>query len=63
MAHCLSLLKIDVACYGNHDFDFKPEHSLKLARTCGCPWLLGNIKYISTGKNLGEGLDYYVLEH
>jgi 5'-nucleotidase len=49
MAHCLVMLNIDVACYGNHDFDFSPEHSLKLARSVGCPWLMGNIKYISNG--------------
>lgn len=63
MAYCLSLLNIDVACYGNHDFDFAPEHALKLAQTCKCPWLMGNIKYIETGQNIGNGLDYYIKEH
>jgi 5'-nucleotidase len=39
------MLKIDVACYGNHDFDFSPDHALKLAKASECPWLMGNIKY------------------
>lgn len=26
MAYCINKLSIDVACYGNHDFDFPPEH-------------------------------------
>jgi 5'-nucleotidase len=32
-----------------------------LAKSCGFPWLLGNIKYSLTGKNLGEGLDYHII--
>jgi 5'-nucleotidase len=28
MARCLKMLNIDVACYGNHDFDYSPDHSL-----------------------------------
>jgi 5'-nucleotidase len=63
MVHCLKMLNIDVACYGNHDFDYSPEHSLELARACGFPWLMGNIKYLETGKNIGEGLDYHILTH
>lgn len=46
MAHLLAKLNIDVACYGNHDFDYAPEHALRLAKSCGCPWLMGNIKYV-----------------
>ncbi len=54
------MLGIDVACYGNHDFDFAPDHALKLAKAVKCPWLMGNIKYLNTGLNIGEGLDYYI---
>lgn len=39
-----------------------PEHSLELAKSCNFPWLLANVKYIKTDKNLGDGLDYYIME-
>jgi 5'-nucleotidase len=48
MVKCLKMLKIDIACYGNHDFDFHPDHALKLAKACEFPWLMGNIKYPET---------------
>jgi 5'-nucleotidase len=63
MAYCINKLNIDVACYGNHDFDFPPEQVEKLVKDCKFPWLLGNIKYISNGNNFGGGLDYHIIEH
>lgn len=24
---------------------------------------MGNVKYLDTGKNIGEGLDYYIMNH
>lgn len=63
MAYCIGQLGIDVACYGNHDFDFPPEQVAKLVSQCKFPWLLGNIKYINTGKNLGDGLSHYIAMH
>lgn len=63
MAHCISKLGIDIACYGNHDFDFVPSQVEKLVGECKFPWLLGNIKYSDTGKNIGNGLDYYIMKH
>lgn len=62
MAHCLRLLNIDIACYGNHDFDFPSDHALKLAKSCEFPWLMGNIKYIDTGENIGQGYNYYIID-
>ena len=63
MVHCFNSLKVDVACYGNHEFDFDSEHTLKLAKACNFPWLLGNITYTLTGKVLGDGEPYIVKEH
>ena len=63
MAFCINKLGIDVACYGNHDFDFPPEHVADLVKDCKFPWLLGNVKYQDTGKNLGGGLSYFIKEH
>lgn len=63
MSHCINQLGIDIACYGNHDFDYPPEQVSKLISQCKFPWLLGNVKYINTGKNLGDGLPYYITIH
>lgn len=62
MVHCLNTLKIDIACFGNHEFDFEIEHTLKLTKACNFPWLLGNITFSSTGKTLGDGLIEHVIE-
>lgn len=63
MVHALNTLKIDCACFGNHEFDFVSEHTLKLTKKCNFPWLLGNIKYQLTGKILGDAKPYIVKEH
>lgn len=63
MIHALNTLKIDVAQYGNHEFDFDDkEHTLELAKACNFPWLMGNINYIETGIPLGNGLPYVIKE-
>ena len=42
MTELLNLLKIDVACYGNHDFDFGEARLADISsRTC-FPWTLAN---------------------
>ena len=48
MVTCLNKLGIDVACYGNHEFDLQSNRTLSLAESCNFPWLLGNIKYKGT---------------
>lgn len=58
MVKALNSLNIDVSCYGNHEFDFEEEHTIKLAKACNFPWLLGNITNIKTGKILGDGIPY-----
>ncbi|KAJ3492853.1 hypothetical protein NLG97_g5098 [Lecanicillium saksenae] len=42
MAPLLDSLDIDVACYGNHDFDFGEGRLLELARQIRFPWTLAN---------------------
>ena len=62
MVHCLQMMKIDVACYGNHQFDYALEHTMFLANSCNFPWLLANIKNKQTQQNLGNGLDTLIIE-
>jgi 5'-nucleotidase len=45
MAHSLNQLHIDVACFGNHEFDYHYEHTVKMAKKCNFPWLMGNIRF------------------
>ena len=63
MVHALNQLKIDAACYGNHEFDFEKDHTLKLAKACNFPWLLGNITYAMIGNTLGDGEPYIIENH
>lgn len=42
MVPLLEALKIDMACYGNHDFDFGEERLKELSRKTSFPWLLSN---------------------
>ena len=60
MVKALNSLKIDAACYGNHEFDFEEQHTIKLVQGCNFPWLLGNIKNIQTKQILGNGIPYII---
>lgn len=62
MLHCLNQLGIDAACYGNHEFDYPHEHLIDLKNKSNFPWLLGNLTYLPTGQNLGEGKQYVIVE-
>lgn len=42
MAPVLDGLGVDVACYGNHDFDFGEARLLELAKQTSFPWTLAN---------------------
>ncbi|KAH7906966.1 Metallo-dependent phosphatase [Hygrophoropsis aurantiaca] len=57
----LNHLGIDVACYGNHDFDFGAEKLTELSSKCNFPWLLSNA-FTSDGKLLASAKEYVVLE-
>ena len=64
MVHALNTLKIDCACFGNHEFDFDDfTHTQKLTKACNFPWVLANITYKNTTKLLGDGKPYIIKEH
>lgn len=55
--------KIDVACVGNHDFDFGVDHFIKLKNQTNFPWLLTNVFDSKTNKPFGDTIDHVILEH
>lgn len=62
MVHCLNQLRIDAACYGNHEFDFNIKHTEALAMKCNFPWLLGNLIDKRTKRPLGSAKDEVIIE-
>eukprot|EP01135_Chromosphaera_perkinsii_P006758 Nk52_evm6s578 gene=Nk52_evmTU6s578 len=61
---------IDVACFGNHDFDFGVEHLEKLEGKCNFPWLMSNVFLLKELEGGGEkevlisgAKEYYVMQH
>jgi 5'-nucleotidase len=61
MIPVLNASRIDVACMGNHDFDFGIENLESLTRVCDFPWLISNVKYVPTGRNLAEGFEHHIV--
>ncbi|KAF2148583.1 2,3-cyclic-nucleotide 2-phosphodiesterase [Myriangium duriaei CBS 260.36] len=56
-AHVLPLLrelKVDLGCYGNHDFDFGEHRLRELASDTDFPWLLSNAVRDVTANCLGK---------
>lgn len=53
---------VDVACVGNHEFDYTLEEISSLFRRCKFPWLCSNIFDLKTGGILAENHVYYVEE-
>ncbi|KAM5471971.1 putative UDP-sugar diphosphatase [Microsporum audouinii] len=43
MPMVLNAMNIDVACYGNHDFDFGESRLVELSRITRFPWTLTNV--------------------
>merc|ERR1740121_2758497 len=62
MIQALNYIGIDVACYGNHDFDFGLDHLVNMAKQNNFPWLMSNVTYKKTGRALAEGERYRVLD-
>eukprot|EP00656_Telonema_subtile_P042859 TRINITY_DN4881_c0_g1_i6.p1 TRINITY_DN4881_c0_g1~~TRINITY_DN4881_c0_g1_i6.p1 ORF type:complete len:547 (-),score=137.40 TRINITY_DN4881_c0_g1_i6:196-1836(-) len=62
MVPVLNAVGVDVACYGNHDFDFGTEHLELLAQQCSFPWLISNAGCRASGTRLANGLEYALLE-
>ena len=55
MIPVLNAAGVDVAVYGNHDFDFGVENLEKLAEQCKFPWLMSNVVDKSTKQHLASG--------
>lgn len=55
------MLQIDVACYGNHEFDYPIEHTTELAKMCDFPWLLANVRNKQTKNLLGDAEEFIIL--
>lgn len=53
---------IDVACVGNHEFDFGLDIIESLFRRCNFPWLCSNIFNVKTGSILANNHAYYIDE-
>lgn len=51
----LNSFKIDVACIGNHDLDYKEEQVKKLMSQTNFPWLLSNVFDKRTNTRLAGG--------
>jgi 5'-nucleotidase len=62
MVHALNQLHIDVSCFGNHEFDYPHDETVKLSRQCNFPWLMGNIRFTETNELLGFGQQYHIIE-
>jgi 5'-nucleotidase len=65
MAPVLDSLGIDVACYGNHDFDFGEARLLELAKQTSFPWVLSNAVALdgsAKGRLLAGAHDYLIKE-
>ena len=61
MVPILNSCQIEVACMGNHDFDFGVENLEKLVSQTKFPWLLSNVKFIPTNRNLAEGKSFHTI--
>ncbi|KAM5496409.1 putative UDP-sugar diphosphatase [Microsporum canis] len=54
MVPILNHLGIDLACYGNHDFDFGEDRLIELSRKTNFPWLLSNVVHSASHANLNS---------
>ncbi|TPX59627.1 hypothetical protein PhCBS80983_g02354 [Powellomyces hirtus] len=61
MVPILNELGVDVACYGNHDFDFGEKTAVELAAGCRFPWLMSNV-VDAKGRRIADALEYLVVE-
>ncbi|KAJ1972857.1 hypothetical protein H4R33_007037 [Dimargaris cristalligena] len=63
MVPVLNALNMDVACYGNHDFDFGVDVLEKLSQQCNFPWLLSNVLDAETGDTVAHARRWHLIEH
>lgn len=62
MLYPIHNFNIDVACPGNHDFDYQLERVEHLLSKSNIPWVLSNVFNSETGLNLANTLPYYIKE-
>lgn len=51
--------KVDVACPGNHDFDYPLHRVEELFKKSEIPWVLSNVFHAETKANLANCLPHY----
>ncbi|KAK9432069.1 Metallo-dependent phosphatase-like protein [Lipomyces doorenjongii] len=51
---------VDVAVYGNHDFDFGVDQLIYLKRQCDFPWMIANV--LLDDVPIAEGVEYVIKE-
>jgi len=54
-------MNLDVACIGNHDFEFGPDRLEWLNSQCNFPWLMSNLVK-EDGTRYGKGLEWSVVK-
>ena len=62
MVPVLNAIAPEIAVYGNHDFDFGLDNLHKLVADTTFPWLMSNVKYNATGRQLADGDVYKIVE-
>jgi len=53
---------VDVACLGNHDFDFGLPNLKALVRDSNFPWLLSNVLDSESGNPVADAKIFHILE-
>mmetsp|Transcript_54477 Transcript_54477/g.129851 ORF Transcript_54477/g.129851 Transcript_54477/m.129851 type:complete len:585 (+) Transcript_54477:108-1862(+) len=56
MIPALNAIGIEIACFGNHDFDHGLEELKILSKENNFPWLISNVTDKTTGRPLADGL-------
>ncbi|XP_078365023.1 uncharacterized protein LOC144649408 isoform X1 [Oculina patagonica] len=55
MIPILNALNVNIAVYGNHDFDFGVDELMEFSVATNCPWLLSNVIDKMTERQLADG--------
>jgi len=63
MADVLNRTRVDVSCFGNHEFDFKEDDLRKFTDKTHCPWVVTNVVLKRTQQPLCDALDSVVIDY
>jgi 5'-nucleotidase len=58
----LNSFGIDLACFGNHDFDYSLERVRELIDMTNFPWLLSNVFDDRTERRLADALEFKIID-